>query len=348
MSTKNSINLVSPVERSKAINGDFGNRYLKQGQIAKIRSDFAAHFADHPDYQPFGSATVNGEPRRLIVSKHKSELTQKDVIAYPGEDIGIGDIIECYGSHWMVTQKDPNTDMYSKGLMELCSTKLRWQNPKTFEIIERWVMIINPYSVNLSESNVITTLQGKYQIFVTKDAESLAVEPDKRFILGEAGGIPLVYKLSFPDHYAETYDGLGQGIIVWNVVSDEDIHGEDNLDLMIADYIEPPESEVPPDEEIFLTGSITGNDYVIVGYSTLFRCVFKDGNGTVKTPDLETIEWAVECSEDLRPLITLEPDGDSCKVYVADDDEAINKKFVLCCKAAKSDTSKFEVECVVM
>ena len=42
-----------------------------------MRSQIAEHFSDSPDYQPDTEASVNGEPRRLIVAKHKSELTQK-------------------------------------------------------------------------------------------------------------------------------------------------------------------------------------------------------------------------------------------------------------------------------
>ena len=347
---RESLNMASPLERSRAINGDFGNKLLKQSQIAKVRAEFAAHFADSPDYQPESEATVNGEPRRLIVSKHKSELTQKDVIAYPGEDISLGDMIECYGSHWIVTQKDPNTDIYSKGLMELCNTKIRWQNTETLEIVERWVLIRNPYSTNIKESQTLTTLNGKYEVYITKDAESLAVPPDKRFIIGTAGGKPLVYKLTFPDINAETFDGQGQGIIVWNLVSEEDIRGSDNLDLMIADYIEPTQSSYKPgDIAPLYTATIRGNNNIIVGYSRTYVCEFYDGGGVEKDPlDLSNIVWEIQCDDTLRELLTLDTNLAECKITVKDDDEAINRKFVLSCHCDNSDTGSYDVECVVM
>ena len=347
---RESLNMASPLERSRAINGDFGHELLKQTQIAKVRAEFAAHFADSPDYQPESEAKVNGEPRRLIVSKHKSELTQKDVVAYPGEDIGLGDVVECYGSHWLVTQKDPNTDIYSKGLMELCNTKIRWQNTETLEVVERWVIIRNPYSTNIKESQTLTTLAGKYEVYITKDEESLAVPPDKRFIIGEAGGKPLVYKLTFPDINAETFDGLGQGILVWNLMSEEDIHGADNLDLMIADYIEPTKSSYDPGEIApMYTANIRGNNNCIVGYSRNYVCEFYDGAG-VRQDDanLKNVTWSIDCDDVLYELLTLDTNGTECKITVSNDDEAINRKFTLSCQCDGSDVGSYEVECVVM
>ena len=347
---RESLNFASPLERSRAINGDFGHKYLKQTQIAKIRADFAAHFCDSPDYQPEDQAKVNGEPRKLIVAKHKSELTQKDVIAYPGEEIGLGDMVECYGAHWIVTQKDPNTDMYSRGLMELCNTKIRWQNPDTLDIVERWVLIKNPYSTNVKESQTLTTLNGKYEVYITKDEESLAVPPDKRFIIGEAGGKPLVYKLTFPDINAETFDEQGRGIIVWNLVSEEDIRESDNLELMIADYVEPTMSSVKPgDEAPLYTATIRGNNTVIVGYSRIYTCDFTDGNGIIRPAEkLSNIVWTISCDRSVEQYVTLEPNGVECRVSVADEDDAINQKFILSCHCDGSDTGSYQIECVVM
>lgn len=347
---KESLNFASPLERSRAINGDFGHKYKKETQTAKIRAQFAAHFADSPDYQPETQATVNGVPRRLIVSKHKSELTQKDVIAYPGEDIGLGDMVECYGAHWIVTKKDPNTDMYSQGLMELCNTKIRWQNADTLDIVERWVIIKNPYSTNVRESQTLTTLNGKYEVYITKDEESIAVPPDKRFIIGEAGGKPLVYKLTFPDINAETFDEQGPGIIVWNLVSDEDVRESDNLDLMIADYIEPTQSNIKPgDEAPLYSAIIRGNNTVVVGYSRIYVCDFTDGNGIIQKPEnLTNIVWTVKCDRSIEQFVALEQNATECRVSIADEDDAINQKFILSCQCDGSDVGSYEIECVVM
>lgn len=342
-------NLASPISRSRAINGDFAHSYLKQTQIQQLRESFARNFANSPDYMPASEARVNGEPRRLIVAKHKSELTQKDVIAYPGEDIGIGDIVECYGAHWLVTQKDPNTDIFSRGLMELCSTTLRWQNPQTLEIVERWVYVKNPYSTNIRESSTLTTLNGKYEVYITKDDETLAVAPDKRFIMGMAGGKPLAYKLTFPDIHAETFDGQGQGIIVWNLVSDEDIRPEDNLELMIADYVTPTQSTNPPGQTPFYTAIIRGGNTIIVGYSKTFACDFYYGMDVLQDPnEITNITWSVDCDDILKPYISLEPNLNECRVVIEDNDDAINRKFKLSCQADRSDIGTFEVECVVM
>lgn len=347
---KQAINIESPVSRSRAINGDFGNKSAKYGQIAKIRMDFASHFMDSPDYQSEEEAKVNGIPRKLLVSKHKSELTQKDVIAFPGEEIYLGDVVECFDSHWLVTQKDPNSNIYSSGLIELCNTKIRWQNSETLDIVERWAIIKNPYSTNIKESQTLTTLNGKYELYITKDEESLAVPPDKRFIIGQAGGKPLVYRLTFPDINAETYEGQGNGVIVWNLVSEENVREADNQELMIADYIEPTKSEVKPGEDSSLYKAvISGSNNILVGFFKKYKCNFYDGNNVVQDPEnLADIKWSVECDDVLEQFVSIESNMNECTIHIENNDDAINRKLKISCQCENSDIGTYEIECVVM
>lgn len=348
--SKDAPNMASPVSRSMAINGDFGNRLLKQTQIQKIRSELADHFFDTPNYLSESEVSVNGIPRRLIISKHKSELTQKDVIAYPGESLGLGDVVECYGAHWLVTQKDPNSEILDQSMIELCNTKIRWQNPDTLDIIERWAIIKNPYSTNIKESQTLTTLNGKYELYVTKDEESILVPPDKRFLIGKAGGKPLAYRLTFPDITTESYDGQGNGIIVWNLVSEETVKDSDNTDLMIADYISPTKSnlDVGNDPTLFKV-MIRGENQILVGYYKKYVCDFYDGSGLVTNSSrIKDIEWSIECNDKIKPFVRIEPNGKECIVMTENEDILINSKLVLKCQCKNSDTGSYQLECVVM
>lgn len=397
------------IQRSRAINGDYGAKYKKEAQILRVQKGIASNFDGHPDFQSEEEASINGEPRRLIVCRHKSEQTQKDIIAYPGENFGIGDVVECYGAHWLITQKDPNTTLYCKGLMELCTLKLRWQNVKTLDIVECWAIIKNPYSTNVDSGKAIETLYGKYKIYVPRTPETLAVAPDKRFIIGVAGDLPTVYKLTFPDPSSESYDGIGNGILIWNVVSDETQMVNDNAELGIANYIDPgimtdPEPtppdvpdpdnpdpdnpdppgpdnpgpdnpdpdtpdvpEVPEVPENLWLCRISGKPEVIVGYSRKFTCSFfeeekeEDPENTEQpdtgdVPEEEvprtppTPRWFIKNAEELEGLVELIPNGETCTVKVADDDDAVNKTIVLCCEseAGDSKTAQFKIRCVVM
>lgn len=338
---------MNPVERSRAINGDSRRNWKKDGQIERVRHGLAAHFKNHPDFQSEEEAFINGKGRNLLVYKHKSELTQKDIIAYPGEDFGIGDVVECYGAHWLITQKDPNTDIVCKGLMELCTLKMRWQNPKTLQIIERWAILKNPYSTNVDKGNVIATVYGKYKIFVPNDEETMTVAPDKRFIIGQAGGRPMVYKLTFPDPSSRSYDAAGPGILIWNVESDEDVHDTDNVELMIADYIAPSTSDQPEGAVPEFFCEISGKAEVIVGYSRKYACSFYNSAGAVAEL---TPRWYIENQEDVSAFAELFVDGTECTIKVRNDDNAINKTIILCCQSVdgNSEIAKYKIDCVVM
>jgi len=324
------------------INGDYLHSYRKQGQQMQFARQLSQHFADSPDYQPL--AKVNGNTQRLIVSRHKKELTQKDIIAYPGERFEIGDVIEVCNAHWIVTTLDTNTDLYCKGMMEQCTKQIRWQNPKTKQIVERWCMITNPFSTNIDLGNVITTLHGKYEIRVPRDEETLAVPPDTRFMISKVGGKALVYKLTFPDVESESFDGCGKGIIVWNVITDEEKHNADNIDLMIADYIDPQTNEAA--ESVTYSCIISGKPTVNVGYSRKYTAKFIDARGA-EINDCEC-DWSI--SPDTNSFVHMLCDGCVCKIEIDDVDEAINTTYNLSCKMSNgnSDRATILIDCVVI
>lgn len=80
-----------------------------------------------------------------------------------------------------------------------CNRVIKWQNPKTLEIIERWCLCSKPYTSNINEGNVVSTLNGKYDIQLLYDDETKQVGVDSRFMLDIIGGMPMVYRLTFPD-----------------------------------------------------------------------------------------------------------------------------------------------------
>jgi hypothetical protein len=86
----------------------------------------------------FHNAVVDGESREVAIM-NTDNLDTKTIIALPDEDIRHGAVVDWMGEHWIVTAKDYNTEVYSKGKMRQCNYLLKWIDEG--EIIERWCII---------------------------------------------------------------------------------------------------------------------------------------------------------------------------------------------------------------
>lgn len=154
--------ITNPLEKSRLINYGKGATHAKDARIARLKEDFAKHFADSIDYEP--NAMINGVRQSLIVSQDKDILNVRKLHAYPGETFYTGDVVDCYDSKWLITEVDQNKEVYTWGKMQQCNRELIWQNTQTGEIISRWVTAEKPYYSNLNETQILTTSNREYKI----------------------------------------------------------------------------------------------------------------------------------------------------------------------------------------
>lgn len=85
------------------------------------------------------AANIDGiEQQVSIISS--DNLNEKTIISMPGESIACGAIVEWADNHWIVTDKDAATEIYTKCKMEQCNYLLRWVD-KDAVIHEQWCII---------------------------------------------------------------------------------------------------------------------------------------------------------------------------------------------------------------
>lgn len=269
--------------RARAVGGAAKMSNKKDVRIAFAKRDFAAHFKDSVDYED--GTLVNGNLQQLVVSRNNSSSKEKKIWAYPGDTLNLGDIVDCYNCKWLVTEIEPNDEIFLRGKMELCNRQIQWQNRLTGEIVSRWATLSKPYYSNNKESEIALTSQREYKVQMPFDDETSLIDLDKRFMLEVIGGEPKTYVVTSVDQSTERYNlhGKTQGFLVLNIRQDQYNSKTDNADLMICDYFEPNGSDdESSDVKIVADIKYSGNPEVKIGGSwKKFSPVFKDATGNV-------------------------------------------------------------------
>lgn len=88
----------------------------------------------------FHTAIVDGVERDLSII-NSDNLNEKTLLTLPGEDVDCGGIVEWMDNHWLITEKDANNELYTRAKMEQCNYLLKWVDPDSKEIIERWCIV---------------------------------------------------------------------------------------------------------------------------------------------------------------------------------------------------------------
>lgn len=85
------------------------------------------------------TAIINGEEQQVSILS-SDNLNEKTIVSMPGETIACGAMIEWADNHWIVTEKDAATELYTKCKMEQCNYLLRWIDNNA-DIHEQWCII---------------------------------------------------------------------------------------------------------------------------------------------------------------------------------------------------------------
>lgn len=189
-----------------------------------------------PSTLSYHNVDIDGEERNIVVI-NSDNLNQKTLCSLPGEDIRHGALIEWMNHNWLVTERDANTEIYTKCIMQQCNYLLKWINSKG-EVVERWCIVEDGtrYLTGEYSDSFFVATRGDSRIAVTipKDAETLALGRDARFIIDDYDAPnPLTYRLTKPFKLGGSFDENGVLIFVMTECNSE---FDDNLDLHIADY----------------------------------------------------------------------------------------------------------------
>lgn len=227
---------------------------------------------------------VSDMPRKLMVASTNKD-NEKRIQTLPNETISLGELVIWNEMHWMVNSIDFDDEIYRSGTIVQCNRIICWQNPITLEIIERWCFCSKPYTSNINEGNVVSTLNGKYDIQIPYDSETIQVSVDKRLMLDVIGGKPMVYKLTFPDANTNKIQDIDGGFIEWTVASDAYVQEKDNVELMICDYIEPSAHPEPPVGDLLKCKIVGRSDLRIGGSPRNYSAKFYAADGVTEVKD---------------------------------------------------------------
>lgn len=287
--------------------------------------------------------TRNGIAQTLLITR--SDVRYKaNVIAYPGDELYVGDEVVAYGEHWIVMETRVVDDIQKTGLMWLCNHLYRWQNFDS-TVVEHWgVLDSGVYSTTKAGDAQIQYPDQQFKMFLSfnEDTEKLFV--DKRFAAGTAYNaynepILIVYKITALDPSSRSY-GVGGHLLVGYLRSDTFNPDRDNYTLKICDYISPA---TPPSPGSLLTCEITGRSTVRVGSNRVYSPVFYNAAGEIAVG--VTPEWTIQPVLD---GVELREDGLNAVISIVPKDSLIGRILTLTLGASGYDEATKALEVVAV
>ena len=216
-----------------------------------------------PKSLSYHKAVVNDVERELAII-NSDNLHQKTVCSMPGEDIVSGSLVQWCERHWLVTDVDPNNEVYTRGIMLECNHLLRWIAADG-NIIERWCIVsdgtkyLTGETMSSYNENGMSLGDTRIAVSLARDEYTLQLTRDYRFLIDDEGSSSLLaYRLTKPFKIGGVYDGEGVMTFMMTEVNTED---DDNFELGIADYythFPRPGAIVPPQKDDTVPVTSTG------------------------------------------------------------------------------------------
>lgn len=183
--------------------------------------------------------TIVNDVEQELAIINSDHLHQKTVCSMPGEDIICGSLVKWCNGHWLVTEVDPNNEVYTRGIMLECNHILRWIAADG-NIIERWCVIADGTKYLAGETvgsyneNGLTAGDTRISVSLARDEYTIQLARDQRFLIDdEESDTVLAYRLTKPYKIGGVYGGKGVMTFILTEVNTED---DDNFELRIADY----------------------------------------------------------------------------------------------------------------
>ena len=278
-----------------------------------------------------------GEVTRNLMIVNTQQITSKTIYAMPGEDFDVGQIVLWDGSHWLITQRDLDNDIITRGYMQQCNRQITWQNPESRKIFSLWATVEKPYYSNLDASQKIEVSTREFRVQIPYTDESKLIDIGKRFMLETIGGEPKTYRVVSVDSMTQRFDRDGEitGFIILNLEQDLYNPHTDNIELEVCDYI--PEDQFV---EVFEQAEITyrGKPTVRAGGSK------KTFIGSVVGSD-EVGSWSIAANRKQIAGINCTADGNKFSIIVDDDMHLVGTILTLTFKG-KNSIATIEIEVV--
>lgn len=181
----------------------------------------------------------NSEHRILqnVAIINSDNLNEKIICSMPSEDIELGALVYWKDNYWLVSERDANSTIYTKGKLLQCNHLLKWISPDN-DIIEQWCVIEDGTKYltgELEDRNfVVTRGDSRISMQIARNKHTIAFDREYRFLIDDPDSRhKLSYLLTKPLKRGLTYNSKGTfKFVLQEVTATED----DNHELGIADY----------------------------------------------------------------------------------------------------------------
>lgn len=189
-----------------------------------------------PDSLSYHTVTIDDVDRAVEIDD-TDNLNIKIIHSMPGEDIECGSTVFWMGYHWLVTERDANTEIRTKAKMLQCNFLLKWVNDEN-QVCEQWCFIEDGTKYLTGEYEdrnfVVTRGDSRIAMTISRNAETLKFNRDFRFLIDDPeSNEQIAYALTKPLKVGRVYGDKGVfGFVLQEVATTDD----DNKELGIADY----------------------------------------------------------------------------------------------------------------
>ena len=174
---------------------------------------------------------------RNVAIVNSDNLNEKMIFGMPGEDIECGSIVLWMDQHWLVTERDANTTLYTRCRLLQCNYLLKWIDDNN-EIRTQWIAVEDgtKYLTGEYEDRNFIVTRGDSRIAITigRNPYSAKLDRQMRFLIDDPlSEHMLAYALTKPLKFSGVYNDRGVfKFVLQEVVTTDD----DNQELRIADY----------------------------------------------------------------------------------------------------------------
>ena len=313
---------------------------LRSRNIQTSKDDMRRYAEASPDYQP--DALRNGMSQPMLFTRG-GEQHSYNIICMPDDDLYAGDIIDAFGEKWLVMEARADMTTHKTGVMTQCNQLFRFQNFSS-DIVEVWGIIDQSgYSSTVTGTNQMQKSEEQIAIYMPYNQDTQKIFVDKRLAshvaYDQTGELILgTYKITSTSPTTHSFNH-GDHLLALKAIRDVYSPSNDNLDLLICDYIAP--SNVPsgePDPNL-LPCYIQGTPELKLSRSRRLTPLFFQEDG-VTPADAVTAIW--ECPS--VDGVTFELDEGALIIRASDDADLIGTTFEV---VLKDDAGVYQ-PCAVM
>ncbi len=263
---------------------------------AEALDGFLYGIQDDPAYQP--DVKINKTYSPLVVSR--TSTTECSIKAAPNTSINIGDIVECLGEHWLVTELYKDKIGLINGTMWICNHILHFQN-HTPDTYTRYCVVDDGSYAKKSTDPDAFVMTNTYRVYIGLDDQTRKLFVDKRLAFGEIydsdGKKKLeVYKIIGMDQTSHNH-GRGSHLMMMTMQRDVFNPETDDIAAKVCDIVlGEPDKPVPPAQSG--NTEIVGRDTIRIGASNVYTARFIDTSGEEIT-DITPI-WNIKASGGIK------------------------------------------------